>query len=271
MIELRYPAACVSCHAPLARGARAWWDPRARTVRCAGCVDPPPAGPAPVPRPEPEPRSGSAGASAQREYERRHAAREGRILGRHARIGKLILALSSDPQTTTAWAKGADGERTLGRRLDGCAGASVIVLHDLGVPGSSANIDHIVVTPSHVFVIDAKQYSGEVRARDDGGIFDRDVRLRVGGRDCSKLVEASLGQAALVGRALTGLAPAPQVVPVLCFVRADWPLFARPLDIDGVVVTWPKALASRVDTHADGAAPHAMATARAIGQVFRAA
>ena len=259
------------CHSLLARGARAWWDPRAHNVTCSGCLYLPPAGHVPARRSEAEPPSGSAGASALREFERRHAAREQRILGRHARIGKLILALSSDPQTTTAWAKGADGERTLGHRLDGCASESVIVLHDLGVPGSSANIDHIVVTPSHVFVIDAKQYRGEVSARDDGGLFDRDVRLRVGGRDCSKLVQASLGQAVMVGRALTGLSPAPQVVPVLCFVGGDWPLLGRPLDIDGVVVTWPRALTSTVSAHSDGAAPHAIATARAIGQVFHAA
>lgn len=271
MIRLRYPAACVSCEAPLAKGVSAWWDPNARTVRCAGCVDPPPAGPTPTPRPEPEPTSGSAGASAQREFERRHAARERRILGRHPLIGKFILGVSSDPKTTTSWQKGADGERALGRRLDGCAGASVIVLHDLGVPGKSSNIDHVVVTPSHVFVIDAKQYSGEVRARDDGGLFDRDVRLRVGSRDCSKLVEASLGQAVMVGRALTGLSPAPRVVPVLCFVRGDWRLFARPLDIDGVVVTWPNNLAARVRTDGDGRASRATAAARAIAQVFRAA
>lgn len=271
MIRLRYPAACVSCEAPLAKGVSAWWNPDTRTVRCAGCASPQPAGPAPVSRPEPEPRSGSAGASAQREYERRHAAREQRILGRHARIGKLILALSSDPQTTTSWKKGADGERALGLRLDECAGASVIVLHDLGVPGSSANIDHIVVTPSHVFVIDAKRYSGEVRARDDGGLFDHDVRLRVGGRDCGKLVQASLGQAVMVGRALTGVSPAPQVVPVLCFVRGDWPLIGGQLDIDGVIVTWPKNLASRVSAHGAGTAAIATATACAIGQVFRPA
>ena len=244
----------------------------AHTVRCAGCVDPRPAGPAPAPRPAAEPTSGTAGASAQREFERRHAAREQRVLGRLPRIGKILLAVTSDPQTTTAWKTGADGERTLGRRLDGCAGASVIVLHDLRVPGKSSNIDHVVVTPSHVFVIDAKQYSGEVRARDDGGLFDRDVRLRVGGRDCSKLVRASVDQAAMVGRALTGLSPAPQVGarPLLRPGRLAAPGSPAQHRRRGRHVAEGPRI-DQVGAHADGAAPHAIATARAIGQVFRPA
>jgi hypothetical protein len=36
------------------------------------------------------------------------------------------------------------------------------VLHDLPIPGSKANIDHVVVTPSGITVIDSKNYSGRV-------------------------------------------------------------------------------------------------------------
>jgi hypothetical protein len=37
---------------------------------------------------------------------------------------------------------------------------------------------------------------------------------------------------------------------VLCFVAAEWKLFARPFEIDGVLVTWLKALLERIQ--ADG-------------------
>ena len=47
------------------------------------------------------------GASAQREYERRKNKRESKIREAHPRIGGLIIALSDDPQSTTAWATGA--------------------------------------------------------------------------------------------------------------------------------------------------------------------
>jgi hypothetical protein len=151
-----------------------------------------------------------------------------------------------------------------------CAGPSVIVLHDLRLPGSSANIDHIVVTPDLVFVIDAKRYTGEIRERNYGGLLHTDFRLCIGGRDRSHLVKASLAQAAIVADALPQ-ANAPDVIPVLCFVWSDWPLLSRPLNIDGVIVTWPRALASLVRSQVAGPPADAVATARAIGQRLRPA
>jgi hypothetical protein len=38
-----------------------------------------------------------------------------------------------------------------------------VVLHDLAVPGSQANIDHLVIGPGGVFVIDSKQYRGRLQ------------------------------------------------------------------------------------------------------------
>jgi hypothetical protein len=37
------------------------------------------------------------------------------------------------------------------------------VLHDLAVPGSRANLDHLAIGPGGVFVIDSKQYRGRLR------------------------------------------------------------------------------------------------------------
>jgi hypothetical protein len=50
---------------------------------------------------------GTAGASARREFERRVVKREQRIRERHPELGGLFLALSDDPQSTTAWQRGA--------------------------------------------------------------------------------------------------------------------------------------------------------------------
>ncbi len=102
--------------------------------------------------------SGAAGASAQREYERRMTRREEQIRTRHPKLGGLILALSDDPQSTKAWASGAKGEVALGARLDKQTSESIAVLHDRRIPGTKANIDHIVVMAGGVFVVDAKRY-----------------------------------------------------------------------------------------------------------------
>ena len=185
---------------------------------------------------------GVAGASARREFERRRAGREARIRTKHPRLGGLILAVSDDPQSTKAWAVGAQGEQRLGRRLDSVTGPTVRALHDRRIPRTRANIDHIVTCPSGVFVIDAKQYKGRPQLRVDGGIIrERTEKLLVGSRDCSKLVDGVLKQAELVRGALHD-----ESIPVrgfLCFVDADWPLFGGSFTTRDVTALWPKKLA----------------------------
>ena len=98
------------------------------------------------------------------------ATREARIRTAHPRIGGLVLALSADPQSTTAWAVGARGEELLATGLDGLAEQGVHALHDRRIPGSRSNIDHIAIAPSGVYVIDAKRYTGRPNLRVEGGL-----------------------------------------------------------------------------------------------------
>jgi hypothetical protein len=62
-----------------------------------------------------------------------------------------------------AWRRGAVGERRTARLLDPLERQGWAVLHDLAVPGSHANIDHLVIGPGGVFAIDSKQYRGRLR------------------------------------------------------------------------------------------------------------
>jgi hypothetical protein len=63
---------------------------------------------------------------------------------------------------------GARGEEKLAGAILAMPGVNV--LHDRRVPGSSANIDHIVIAPAGIFVVDAKLYQGLIRIRDRGPI-----------------------------------------------------------------------------------------------------
>ena len=120
---------------------------------------------------EPSLDRGEAGGSAAEEWRRRHARRETAIRDRHGRLSGVVLALSTDPQFTSAWAQGANGERALGKLLDPLRKEGIAVLHDRRIAGSRANMDHIVVAPAGVVVIDANNYSGRVERRDRGGFF----------------------------------------------------------------------------------------------------
>jgi len=197
----------------------------------------------------PGPVVGTAGDSARREFERRHDAAEAKNLKKFGKFGHVVNALREDPQSTKAWAKGEKGELSAARRLNARAGHDFIVLHDRAIPSSRANIDHIVVARSGVYVIDAKRYKGKrVELRKIGPLFSRESHLFVGGRDKTKLIEDLLPQLTGVRKALDSHKY--EHVPVrglLCFVEAAWELLATPLRFGSVRVVWPRELIKAID------------------------
>jgi hypothetical protein len=62
-----------------------------------------------------------------------------------------------------AWRRGAAGERRTARLLNPLERHGWAILHDLALPGSRANIDHLAIGPGGVFVIDSKQYRGRLQ------------------------------------------------------------------------------------------------------------
>jgi hypothetical protein len=212
-LRFHYPATCGTCGSDLAKGTEASWDRETRTATCLNCLGEAPRAIDAAPAAAPVPAAtvaevdkemlqrGEAGGSAAREWRKRHERREQSIRSRYGRLGGVVLALSDDPHSTAAWAYGASGERALGKLLDPLRDEGIAVLHDRRIPGSKANIDHLVVAPWGVFVIDAKNYKGRVERRDKGGFFSTDYRLYVGGRDKTALVAAMSKQV----EACTGL------------------------------------------------------------------
>ena len=246
-IRLRYPGRCAHCGAVVPVGEDGWWDADTKAVRCEDCghgevsdIAGKPSGIISVGKVV----TGVAGGSARAEYERRQQRRDGAVLARHPLVGRLLLTVMEEPASTRAWARGAIGEERVGAHLDGLVSSGAVVLHDRRIPGTRANIDHIVVASSGVWVIDTKHYHGRVERRDCGAWFRRDLRLYVGGRDKSKLVVGMTQQIDAVQRAL-----APTNVPirpVLCFVAAEWRVLPRSFGIDGVLVTGPKVLTKAI-------------------------
>jgi hypothetical protein len=257
-MRLRHAGSCRVCGTLLETRAEAVYERPTKTVRCLTC---PPAG-TPVAGPV---DPGTAGASARREFERRQAKREERIRTKHPKIGGLVLALSDDPQSTTAWSTGALGEERLGRRLDELASDTLRVLHDRRVPGTRANIDHLVVTPAGVYVVDAKRYVGKRPSlRVEGGVLrPRVEKLMVGTRDQTKLVDGVLEQVDLVRSLVDAEVP---VRGVLCFVESDWPLIGGAFTTRGVDVLWPKKLYPRLSA----TGPHATSVADVHTRLARA-
>jgi hypothetical protein len=192
---------------------------------------------------------GTAGASGRREHERRRANRERRVRERHPRIGGLLLRLQDAPAHERAWETGAAGEEALAKfLLKRCP--DVPVLHDRAMPGSRANIDHLAVAPSGIYVIDAKRYRGKIEVRRP--IFG-DEKLLIAGRDKTKLVEGLKRQVEAVRMVVESLGRSLPVRGCFCFVNPDGqaggsgiPTF-RTLKVDGFPLYYPRRLAKRLN------------------------
>jgi hypothetical protein len=220
------------------KGAQAHWDADARNVTCLRCL--PATGvpaaakarerdEAPVEPTVVESESvaeidrGDPGASAVREHRRRRANREARTRSRHPLIGGAILALSGTPQHERAWDTGGRGEQIVGRSLDSrTAKGPTIILHDRRMPRSRANIDHLAIAPSGVYVIDAKAIKGNVRVA--RSLFGK-PKLIVAGRNRPTLVAGLDRQVDAVRHVLVELGrDEVPVSGVFCFTKADLPL-----------------------------------------------
>jgi Nuclease-related domain len=146
---------------------------------------------------------GRAGASAHAEYRRRRAAeraawtrglpwRAGVVLAAAVAAGLLGASVAPDlarllavvaaaglgwrlryrpSPDTLAWRRGAAGERRTARLLAPLERRGWAVLHDLAIPGSPANIDHLVIGPGGVIVVDSKQYRGRLHLDSYGMVW----------------------------------------------------------------------------------------------------
>jgi hypothetical protein len=224
----RWPGTC-ACGTAVHSGSHAW-DPIGRRVVCASC--------AVIEIPV---QIGTPGASALRQYERRRQRREQEVLAEHPHLGRLLLKVLDEPPTTKAWATGAAGERRIAERLAEVAGPDVLFLHDRRIPRSRANIDHIAIAPSGVFVIDAKHYDdAKVAVRRTGGILrPATEQLLVRGRDCTNQVAKLAPQVSAVSDALSRHPQyaSVRVQPMLCFLGVYG--LGKPLSIAGVTVAGP--------------------------------
>jgi hypothetical protein len=244
LLPLRRPDSCHLCDRHLQPGTEAWWDPANRTVTCLRCDAEAPADPFDGVDPA---LRGTAGGSAQAEHDRRAGGSKRK------------------EQAVEAWQKGADGERRLSALLHREAGRGrLMVLDDRRIPGSSANIDHIAVAASGVYVIDAKNYAGALKRTTEGFGRRRTERLMVNARDRTTLAIAMDRQTGAV-RAAIGLLDDPRsvpVIPVLCFVGTDdWGLFDPAFTIGDVHVVRPRALRTLLGRQGplDGAARNRLA------------
>ena len=78
-------------------------------------------------------------------------------------LAALALLAVLWPSTAGRWAAGAAGERATAGALAGIEREGWTVLHDVRPPGKRWNLDHVLVGPGGVVVVETKQWRRPVR------------------------------------------------------------------------------------------------------------
>jgi len=184
-----------------------------------------------------------------------------------------LLKLQEAPPDEKNWATGSDGEVVLGDLL-AKRSPEAIVLHDRRMPRSRANIDHLAIARSGVYVIDSKRYKGkiEVRKRSSG-----DSQLWIRGRNRTKLVDGLRWQTQAVQEALGSVAPRVHVQGCFCFLspaghagRHGLPLW-RTADINGYPLLYPHKVAKLLNQPGELGTAQVRAIAEALAARFPSA
>src|SRR6478736_6282 len=111
------------------------------------------------------------------------------------RVARLKRRLDEADQSTKAWDTAAVGERTVADKLSELVPRGWYVLHDVHWPGRpKATLDHVLVGPGGVVVVDSKNWTGEVQVA--SGVLWQGRYAR------TQAVEGALAQCAAVASVL---------------------------------------------------------------------
>jgi hypothetical protein len=92
----------------------------------------------------------------------------------HSRVGSFLARAFDVKTDERAWRVGADGEETVGARLEKLRKHGWHVLHAVPVGDRGADIDHLIIGPGGVWTINTKTHKGK-------SVWVGGDRVRVGG------------------------------------------------------------------------------------------
>jgi Nuclease-related domain len=129
---------------------------------------------------------------------------------------------------TAAWRQGARGERRTALALRKLVRQGWTVLHDVAVPGSRANGDHLLIGPPGVLLVDSKAWHGHITQAVDGAAWHNGHPL-----------DQTIATVRWEAQQLAGAIGAP-VLPLLCVhdTRIPW----DEIYVDNIPVLTPSRL-----------------------------
>ena len=197
--------------------------------------------------------AGSKGASEpdanQQTYDQLLKSDWGPTLASSTQSETHVLATTSavtQSQAGTSWNDGVSKERRLPATVRRELGDSVIVLDDRVNPRSGGRIEHLIVAPSGLWIVDTSScgstnvYSSVHSRRAKADAF-------TDGRNRGKLVAAMQAECDSVGAVLQMIgSPGIPVHGAVCFADTDRPRFGGSSEVNGVWIGYTRTLIKRV-------------------------
>jgi Nuclease-related domain len=119
------------------------------------------------------------------------------------------------------------------------------------LPGTASHIDHIVVAPSGVWILDTKTWRGKIEYKSTS-VLGTEKRLFVGGKDRTSAVEAIFNLVIPVAQIISDRSI--PIMSALVFIDGEWSDAATPRIITGrpyqhltVWISWPKAIWKKIN------------------------
>ena len=190
---------CIGCGMVIEKKTAGWYNGVERIVRCTTCGKPSEVAESPVVEdltPERSPVSNL---------------REDPVSG----SSMLREAQSRNDQN---YLKGATGEYLTGVKFKADLHDGIVVLSDRFVPGSLSNVDHIVVAPSGVWVVETKNWHGKIRYKES--VFKGTKRLMVGEYDRTTKIDAMFGLVIPVAQVVNDKSV--DVRPAMVLLDGNW-------------------------------------------------
>jgi hypothetical protein len=129
-------------------------------------------------------------------------------------VAAVLIFFKASLRRWLRWSLGTKGESAVTEVLKNLP-HEYVVLNDIVLPGSKGNVDHVLIGPNGIFVIETKNYSGFVKCEDD--------QWFVNGRSVRSLSKQAKRNSMAVRGSIASLFKGPQakkipyVVPLLVF------------------------------------------------------
>jgi hypothetical protein len=236
---LRFGGKCDSCGGIIEKRETGWHDPVAKKVRCSLCA----------PLADEVSRDNNFESSSYVDP-----------------VGGSSAIREARSRRDPKWTKGGAGEYLMDLSLHKRVNEGAVILTDRCLPGTKSNIDHVVVAPSGVWIIDAKTWRGKIEYKSTS-VFGLEKRLFVGGKDRTSAVEAIFNLVIPVAQ-IIGDKSVP-IKPALVFIDGEWSdastariVTSKPYQHLTVLISWPKAIWKKINE----AGPLTAADIKRIGE-----